>query len=57
MKLNGPHNKVSVQVYVADYNGGLSKNWRHFSGEFLSDRESRKLTLNNSSKSYRMWNI
>ena len=48
MKLNGPHNKVSVQVYVADYNCGLPQNWRQFSGEFKSDRESRKLTLKNS---------
>ena len=34
-------------VYITDYNGGLSQNWRHFSGEFISDRENRKLTLKN----------
>ena len=34
-------------VYITDYNGGLSQNWRHFSGEFISDRENRKLALNN----------
>ena len=47
MKLNGADHKDSVQVYVAEYDGGLSQNWRHFSGEFISDCESRKLTLKN----------
>ena len=43
VKLTNKKDKIGAEVYLNDYNGSPSQNWRHLDDQFISDSEGKKL--------------